>query len=55
MRCSYARVLSSEGSSDLSEVNLNNFVSSLTGRVPISSKPALIFSPVLGEELVGAV
>ena len=32
MQCSNARLLNSEGSRHLSEVNLDNFVSSLTGR-----------------------
>ena len=45
-----ARLLSNEGSSHLSEVNLNNFVSLLTRRV-ISRKLA----PVFGVEQVRAV
>ena len=50
MQFSNARLLSSDGAGHLNEVNLNNFVSSLTWRV-ISWKLA----PVLGVEHVGAV
>ena len=54
MQFSNTRFLSSDSSGHLSEVNLKNFVSSLTQGV-ISWKPALIFSPVLGEELEKAI
>ena len=50
MQCSYARLLSIDGSGHLSEVNLNNFVLSLTWQV-ISWKLA----PVFGVKQVGTV
>ena len=50
MQCRKNRLLSSEGSSHLSVLNLNNFVSLLTRQV-ISWK----LPPVFGVEQVGAV
>ena len=50
MQFSNTRFLSSDGSGHLSEVNLNNFISSLTLRVIIWK-----LAPVLGVEQEGAV